>query len=133
MTSMAAATPAGLPVPGLEPWWFPLIGRTRRRLARDYAAALAARLPHVRYGTDATVTVHLTFPPRLGRRAGRRMKAVRGWVRAAVLASSEANASSWTDLHADQVAVTVAFDAYADRRWGDAFVVVEWRERPVIR
>lgn len=129
MTAMSAVVPASLPVPGLEPWWFPLIGRTRRRAARAYAAALASMLGHIRYGAAATVTVNLTLPPRLGRRYGRRAKAVRRWVCAAVLASSEANATFWTDLYGDQVSVTVAFDAYADRRWGDAVVIVKWHER----
>lgn len=133
MSDIAAFTPAGLPVPGLEPWWWKFTGRTRRRVAASYAAALAARLGHVRYGADAEVTVNLTFPPRLARRYGHRAAAVRRWVRAAVVASSEANATFFTDLYDDQVAVTVAFDAFADRRWGDAVVVVRWIERPVIR
>jgi hypothetical protein len=133
MSDMAAFAPAGIPVPGLEPWWWPMTGRTRARTARAYAAVLDAALGHVRYGPEAEVTVNLTFPPRLARRYGRRAAAVRRWVRAAVVASSEANATFFTDLYPDQVAVTVAFDAYADRRWGDAVIVVRWREHPVIR
>jgi hypothetical protein len=133
MTSMAAVTPAQLPVPGLEPWWFPLIGRTRRRITRNYAAALADMLHGVRYGPDATVTVHLTLPPRLTNRCSRRLDVIRRAVGLAVVASAELNAGFFTDLERSQVRTTIAIDAYADRRWGDAFVVVEWRERPVIR
>lgn len=133
MTAMSAVAPASLPVPGLEPWWWLLVGRTRRRTARAYAAALAAMLGHVRYGPAATVTVNLTLPPRLARRYGRRARSVRRWVCAAVVASSEANATFWTDLYPDQVTVSVAFDAYADRRWGDALVVVQWADGAVIR
>lgn len=133
MSALSAVAPAALPVPGLEPWWWLLVGRTRRRTARRYAAALAAMLGHVRYGHSATVTVNLTLPPRLARRYAFRARAVRRWVRAAVVASSEANATFFTDLYAEQVVITVAFDAYADRKWGDALVVVEWAEPPVIR
>jgi hypothetical protein len=133
MASIAAVTPAALPVPGLEPWWFPLIGRTRRRITRNYAAALADMLHGVRYGADATVTVNLTLPPRLTGRCNRRLDTVRRYVGLAVVTSAELNAGFFADLERSQVRITIAIDAYADRNWGDAFVVVEWRERPVIR
>jgi hypothetical protein len=129
MSDIAAFTPAGLPIPGLEPWWWPLTGRTRYHTTLAYAAALAEQLGHVRYGPDATVTVNLTLPPRLAGRFGRRAEAVRRAVGAAVVASSELGAGFFGGIERSQVRINVAFDAYADRRWGDAAVVVQWRQR----
>lgn len=132
MSAIDAATPEALPVPGLEPWWWPLIGRNRRRLARAYRDALAAMLPHVRYGPDARVYVTITVGRPLGRR---RHAAVRRWVGAAVVASAEANTGplAYADLDPRQVGVDIDYDPFASRRWGDAVVHIRWHERPVIR
>lgn len=133
MTAIDAPTPAALPVPGLEPWWWPLIGRTRRRLARGYRDQLAAMFPHVRYGPAARVYVTITVGRHLGRR---RHDAVRRWVAAAVVASAEGNSGAavpYADLDPRQVGVDIDYDPFASRRWGDAVVHIRWRNNSVIR